>query len=98
MSLELTGACMSGTDAVKFLEFLPDVIPEEALTDEFCEEYERMLNRVRYEVSRSVPVPPKFEITKNRALGTLYYCGECGHGLRTDIYKRCPRCGRVIKW
>lgn len=98
MSLELTGMCMSGTDAVRFLEMLPDVIPEEAKTEDFCEEYERMLNRVRYEISRSVPVPPKHEWAKKRALGVLYSCGECGHGIRPDIYKRCPQCGRTIRW
>lgn len=98
MELKLTGECMSGIAAIEFMERLPDVIPEEARTEEFCEEFERALNRFRYAVSRDIPVAPTFQKAKSRNLGTLYSCGECGHGLRPDLYKRCPVCGRPVKW
>lgn len=98
MSLELTGICMNGIAAIEFMERLPDVIPEEARTEEFCDEFEAALNRFRYAVARDIPVVPKCEVAKRRHLGALYSCGECGHGIRADIYKRCPQCGRPIKW
>lgn len=50
--LELIGKCCSGIEAIEFMEYLPDVIPEEVKTDEFCEQYESALNRFRYEVAK----------------------------------------------
>ena len=84
---------MSGESAVEFLEMLPDNIPDEIKDDDFCDEYERMLNRVRYEVRKSVPVAPK--VYKNRF--TSYTCGQCGHGVNAE-HSYCPKCGREIKW
>ena len=91
--LNLTGQCMSGESAVDFLEMLPDNIPDEIKDEEFCDEYERMLNRVRYEVKKSVPVAPK--VYENRF--TEYGCGSCGHNVsyHNDY---CPKCGRKIGW
>lgn len=85
---------MSGVDAVEFLEMLPDNIPDEIKDEEFVDEYERMLNRVRYEVRQSVPVAPKVY----KARYTEYTCGQCGFGVRYDLYKYCPKCGRAIQW
>lgn len=96
--LQLTGMCMSGLDAVEFLEMLPDNLPDEIKDDDFCFEYERMLNRVRYEVRQSVPVAPKVTEPISKKYNRFYNCGQCGFGLRIDIYKHCPNCGRKIKW
>lgn len=96
--LKMTGIAMSGIKAVEFLERLPDSIPNEIKDEEFCDEYKRMLNRVRYEVSRSVPVAPKIDKAQTRGHSDYYNCGECGAGVRSDIYKHCPKCGRAIKW
>lgn len=52
--LELTGKCCSGIEAIEFMEMLPDIIPEEIKTDEFCEKYECVLNRFRYEVAKGI--------------------------------------------
>lgn len=100
MSLELTngGRCMSGPDAVAFLEMLPDSIPDEIKNDEFCNEYEWMLNRVRAEVRWSVPLAPKVTKAVSRGYGDFYSCGHCGFSVRSDIYKHCPQCGRAIDW
>lgn len=96
--IEKNGICMSGIDAVEYLEMLPDNIPEDIRDDEFCGEYERMLNRVRYEVRKSIPVAPFVTKAKVKVYGDFYSCGHCGFGIRPDIYKYCPNCGRAIKW
>lgn len=96
--LDNIGVCMGGLDAVEFLEMLPDNIPDEIKDDDFCDNYERMLNRVRYEVRQSIPVSPKVTEPVSKGYGRFYNCGQCGFSLRTDIYKHCPNCGREIKW
>lgn len=88
------GICMSGVEAVEFLETLLEKIPADIKNEDFCSKYERMLNRVRYEVRKSIPVPPK--IYKRKF--TSYTCGQCGYGVRRDLDRHCPKCGREIKW
>ena len=96
--LVITGSAMSGVAAVEFLEMLPDNIPDEIKDDEFCDEYERMLNRVRHEVIKSFPVAPKVTESTSRRNSNFYNCGQCGFGLRADIYDYCPKCSRKISW
>ncbi len=94
--LELTdgGRCMSGPDAVEFFERLADMIDEDIRTDDFCDEYTWALNRLRYHVRQSLPVPVKV----SRVKGTTYSCGKCGHGLRPNGNGFCPKCGCAIDW
>lgn len=94
--LELThgGRAVSGVDAIEFLERLADAFPEEIRTEEFCLEYEYVLNRIRYEIAQSVPIKPK--IYKRRY--TEYRCGRCGHGIDQGTEKYCRRCGRKVDW
>ena len=93
--LDLTdgGRCMSGPDAIEFMEKLADVLDEEVRTEEFCDEFTWALNRFRYEIRKSIPVAPRRDPGK-----TAYYsCGQCGHGVReNDAY--CGKCGRMIDW
>lgn len=96
--IEKIGVCMSGIDAVEFLEMLPDNIPDEVKDDEFCDEYERMLNRVRYEVRQSVPIAPRVTEPIARGYRRYYSCGQCAHGVRPGLDTFCPKCGRKIKW
>lgn len=97
--IEKTGMMMGGVAAVEFLEMLPDNIPEEVKDDDFCEEYERMLNRVRYEVRKSVPVAPKITEPVSKKYSRFYSCGQCGHDITPGyFFKYCPDCGRKIKW
>lgn len=93
--LELTmgGRCISGSDAITLFETLPDCIPDEVKTEEFCREYEYALNRIRYEVSRRVPTQP--EVQKGRFAS--YTCGACGYGLSYG-QKFCSNCGRAANW
>ena len=91
--LEVRGMCMSGLDAIDFMERLADVFDDETKTDEFCDEYEKALNRFRYEVKKSVPIKPK----TIKVRFTSYSCGNCGF-VADPVYKYCPNCGRKIDW
>ena len=91
--LQLTdgGRCMSGPDAIEFLERLADMLDEDVKTDDFCDEFTWALNRCRFEIRKSVPVPPK----KDPGRTICYSCGQCGHILQPrDNY--CSLCGRMI--
>lgn len=94
--LELTmgGRCISGLDAITFFESLPEFLPEKLKTDEFCNEYEYALNRIRYEVSQSIPIAPR--VDKGHFIS--YICGKCGAGVDRSTNKYCPKCGRAIAW
>ena len=89
---------MGGVSAVDFLEMLPDNIPDDIKDDDFCDEYERMLNLVRWLVRQDVPVAPKITEPVAKRYGRFYSCGQCGFDVRPDIYKYCPECGRLIGW
>ena len=87
------GRCMSGLDAIEFMESLADVFDEDTKTEEFCDLYQRALNRFRYEIRKNVPV----KVKKFDGKLTVYKCGACSNVLAPqDNY--CPRCGRMIDW
>ena len=101
--LDLTndGLMCSGINAVEFFERLAssEDIDIDAKTPEFCDEYDCALNRLRYEVRKSVPIPPKIIKALYRSQSNRYSCGHCGFDLRPSdlaIYKFCPNCGREI--
>ena len=87
------GKCCNGIEAIEFMEMLPDVIPEEVKTDEFCEEYECVLNRFRYEVSKEIGKKKKVIKAVVRGHRDLLNCGKCGHGANEPSHKYCPNCG-----
>ena len=66
------GLMMGGQDAVRCLEMYQDNFPDEIKTEEFCDEYERVLNRVRYEVDRSIPIPPKKQEIHSNGIPCFY--------------------------
>lgn len=96
MSLELTigGYMMGGPDAVALFESVAELIPEEIRTEEFCELYERALNRIRWLVVHDMPIPVRKRKGKHF---TEELCGKCAFGVNEPSYKYCPRCGREIK-
>lgn len=99
MSYKITGMACSCDNALEMLEvFIPDSLPEEVKTDQFCEDYEKVLNRLRYSLSKHIPMKPRFQKGKYSSIYDSYTCGNCGFGLRTDIYKYCPSCGQMIDW
>lgn len=91
--LELTGVCCSGTEAIEFMESLADVIDEDIRTDEFCEEYEKALNRFRYEVAKGIGRKKKVVKAVKKGLHDLQYCGKCGFSATEPSWKYCPNCG-----
>lgn len=91
LDLTMGGRCISGEKAIEFFESLPDLLPEEIKTDEFCNEYEYALNRLRVEVRRQIPIAPK----KHVGHFITFNCGSCGFSL-APIDEYCPKCGRVI--
>lgn len=94
LDLTMGGQAVGGEAAVHFLEALPDMLDNAVKTEDFCNEYERVLNRVRFEVRKSVPTPPK--VTKGRF--TSYSCGQCGFCLDAGVDRFCPDCGRAVNW
>ncbi len=97
--LEMTngGRCMSGLNAIEFFETLPDSIDDELKTDEFCNEYEDALNRLRYEVRKSIPVPPKSVKAYSKGHADFTNCGACGFSLHIEVDRYCPNCGRMVR-
>jgi len=55
---------------------------------------EEVLNRLRYERDKKIPVPAKENKTRT---WTEYVCGNCGHTLGA-AYHYCAACGFPIKW
>lgn len=49
--LELTGMCCSGIEAIEFMESIAEIIDQEDKTTEFCDGYEKSLNRFRCQLS-----------------------------------------------
>jgi hypothetical protein len=88
---------MSGLDAIEFFEALSDSIDDTLKTEDFCDEYECALNRLRYEVTKSVPVQPKVVKAYSRGHTDFISCGACGFGLDLMFSKYCPKCGRAIE-
>ena len=91
--LELTGSCCSGIEAIEFMEMLPDVIDDDYKTDEFCADFEKALNRFRYEVAKGIGRKKKVIKAVHKGHHDLQYCGNCGFSANEPSYKYCPNCG-----
>lgn len=91
--LEITGACCNGMEAIEFMEGLADVVDEDAKGDEFCEEYERALNRFRYEVAKGLGRKKNVARAVAKGYCDLKYCGKCGFTADEPSWSYCPNCG-----
>ena len=91
--LEIKGMCCSGIEAIEFMESLADIIDDNVKTDDFCEEYQKALNRFRYEVSKGIGTKKKVVKAVHRGHHDLQYCGKCGFGANEPSWKYCPNCG-----
>lgn len=95
------GRCMGGIDAVEFFERLAasEDIDNDVKTEKFCNEYTWALNRLRYEVRKSIPIKPKVIKALYRGHSDSHSCGACGFTFPPSdlpIYRFCPNCGREI--
>lgn len=93
LDLTQVGRMVSGLDAIEFMESLPDMFDEDVRTKDFCDEFEWALNRFRYEIRKSIPIP----VRAQKVRFTSYSCGQCGHVAGPgDNY--CRQCGRAMQW
>lgn len=53
----------------------------------------RVVNRMRYEFAKDIPVKPKFYKGKYGHKYDSYACGNCGSGLPEAWWQFCPNCG-----
>lgn len=95
--LELTGACCNGIEAIEFMETLAEIIDEDYKTEEFCDQYNRSLNRFRYEVAKGIGAKKKTVKAVYRGHHDLKYCGKCGYGANEPSWKYCPNCGTAYR-
>ena len=79
------GRCVGCQQALDWLASLQ-------VPDSEKETKEYVLNRMRYEFDKDIPVEPKFHKGKYGHQYDSYSCGNCGHGISTG-YKFCPECG-----
>ena len=100
--LELTngGFCCGSLEAVEFFERLPDVIPEEAKTEDFCDEYEAALNRLRYLARADIPQQPKLHLGVYGPSKDYETCPHCGRTISKSIGRPrlCDSCGQRFDW
>ena len=89
--LKITGAAMSGPDAIEYMEELTEFI-----TDEMLPTHEKALNAFRYVVARDIPVEPKFYPGRVSRKYDSYTCGNCGFGLKEAYEKYCCNCGQRV--
>lgn len=62
------------------------------------EKRNEVIERVRYEFERDVPVKPKFIKGIHGMKYDSYSCGHCGNGGKQVIDKFCSNCGFAIDW
>lgn len=61
------------------------------------EEYERAVNRLRYEFAKTDAVRPIL-YKGQRKQYDYWKCGNCGTGIGEVVANYCPNCGFEIKW
>lgn len=92
MKKENIGQCVSREKALQVItEQVQDYLPEDKWN-----EYERVVNRVRYEFGKNERTKPIYH--KGHSFKDWYTCGNCGFGIHEIGYNYCPNCGFGIKW
>lgn len=87
--LKITGAAMSGPDAIEYMEGLTKFI-----TDEMLPTHEQALNAFRHAVARDIPVEPKYHPGRVSRRYDSYTCGNCGAILSEAFMEYCSKCGQ----
>lgn len=96
--LELTdgGRTIGTLDTIEFFETtVLDCIPEEAKTEDFCQQYAYALNRVRALAMYDIPKLARIRRHNGQWKETL--CGNCGANIQSEIEKFCHNCGCRVK-
>lgn len=87
------GACISKQRAIEFLtEEVQDHLPKEKWI-----EYEKAVNRVRYEFDKLDEVKPILYKAQRKQYD-YWKCGNCGAAIRDVTPNYCQNCGFKIKW
>ena len=96
--LELTdgGRTIGTLDTIEFFETtVLDCIPEEAKTEDFCQQYAYALNRVR--ALAMYDIPKLARIRRHNGQLTESLCVFCGANIQSEIEKFCHNCGCRVK-
>lgn len=97
--LELTdgGRTIGTLDTIEFFETMVlDCIPEEAKTEDFCQQYAYALNRVRSLAMYDISTPARFR--KHNARWEEVLCGNCGANLILHPVEHfCHNCGHRVE-
>jgi len=80
-----------------FIRYLPDSLPEEIRTEEFCNDYQFAINRLKYESLKHLQIKPDIVKALVKGRSDFFSCGRCGRSLDVN-YDYCPKCGTEIKW
>lgn len=85
------GACVSKERCIEILtEEVQDHLPREK-----WEDYERAVNRVRYEFSKVDGKKPRRN--KGKYIADWYTCSHCGSTVEVN-HNFCPNCGYILVW
>lgn len=82
------GMMMGYSDAISWIE---EHAPE-------ADGKSQVLNRMRYERDKTLPVRPKFRKGVYGKKHDSWSCGNCGRGGIDVIDDYCPKCGFKIGW
>lgn len=96
ISLELTmgGRTVSSEEAIRFFGSVLELLDDPIKTEDFRNQYEYALNRLRYLARLDIPATPK----EDKGRFTTCNCGRCGFCLDRGIDKFCPHCGQRVRW
>ena len=85
------GACVSKERCLEILtEEVQDHLPKEK-----WEDYERAVNRVRYEFSKLDGEKPRYN--RGKHIKSWYTCRNCGCIVKIE-HNYCPNCGYKLLW
>lgn len=93
--------CIGSQQTVEFFQNLGATIDDidiyDSLDEDFCEKYNRAMNRLKYLAKKDLGAEPK--VIKKVYGGEIksINCGHCGAELQEPYWKHCPNCGYGIK-
>lgn len=90
---------MGNDDALTMLTIhIPDMVDEDVKDDEWVEQYQRFVNRVRYSLERDIDKKAVFHKGLVSKKNDFFTCPTCGRQLRAMLTHFCNGCGQRISW